>query len=235
MKNFSVKNINFVGAGAALLAFIFTFIPFYKLQPTTYFLQNESTAALYTITKNLVTYNFFGVLCLILALAALVLYVWNGSEKITMAAIAVSVVDLISLFLALIVGNSDIKDVKSLINALVQYSGTSANANLFLKSSVAAGFVLELLMILVMIGSYWINELVIKPYVFSDKSGAKLNPFEGLTGTAKARTQAVAPQGYVQQPMQGQTFGQAPQQPVQGQTFGQAPQQPVQNQNNNVQ
>ena len=61
MKNFSVKNINFVGAGAALLAFIFTFIPFYKLQPTTYFLQNESTAALYTITKNLVTYNFFGV------------------------------------------------------------------------------------------------------------------------------------------------------------------------------
>ena len=129
MKNFSVKNINFVGAGAALLAFIFTFIPFYKLQPTTYFLQNESTAALYTITKNLVTYNFFGVLCLILALAALVLYVWNGSEKITMAAIAVSVVDLISLFLALIVGNSDIKDVKSLINALVQYSGTSANAN----------------------------------------------------------------------------------------------------------
>ncbi|MED9971002.1 MAG: hypothetical protein UE790_00085 [Lachnospira sp.] len=151
MKNFSVKNINFVGAGAALLAFIFTFIPFYKLQPTTYFLQNESTAALYTITKNLVTYNFFGVLCLILALAALVLYVWNGSEKITMAAIAVSVVDLISLFLALIVGNSDIKDVKSLINALVQYSGTSANANLFLKSSVAVGFVLELLMILVII------------------------------------------------------------------------------------
>ena len=112
MKNFSVKNINFVGAGAALLAFIFTFIPFYKLQPTTYFLQNESTAALYTITKNLVTYNFFGVLCLILALAAIILYVWNGSEKITMAAIVVSVVDLISLFLALIVGNSDIKDKK---------------------------------------------------------------------------------------------------------------------------
>ena len=62
MKNFSVKNINFVGAGAALLAFIFTFIPFYKLQPTTYFLQNESTAALYTITKNLVTYNFIDTL-----------------------------------------------------------------------------------------------------------------------------------------------------------------------------
>ena len=232
MKNFSVKNINFVGAGAALLAFIFTFIPFYKLQPTTYFLQNESTAALYTITKNLVTYNFFGVLCLILALAAIILYVWNGSEKITMAAIVVSVVDLISLFLALIVGNSDIKDVKSLINALVQYSGTSANANLFLKSSVAAGFVLELLMILVMIGSYWINELVIKPYVFGDRSGAKLNPFEGVTGTAKARAQA-APQGFIQQ--RGQAFGQAPQQPAQGQTYGQAPQQPAQNQNNNAQ
>ena len=151
-----------------------------------------------------------------------------------MAAIVVSVVDLISLFLALIVGNSDIKDVKSLINALVQYSGTSANANLFLKSSVAAGFVLELLMILVMIGSYWINELVIKPYVFGDKSGAKLNPFEGVTGTAKARAQA-APQGFIQQPVQGQVFGQAQQQPVQGQTFGQAPQQPAQNQNNNTQ
>ena len=61
-------------------------------------------------------------------------------------------------------------------------------------------------MILVMIGSYWINELVIKPYVFGDKSGAKLNPFEGLTGTAKARTQAAASQGYVQQPMQGQNL-----------------------------
>ena len=55
-----------------------------------------------------------------------------------------------------------------------------------------------------------------------------------MTGTAEARAQA-APQGFIQQPVQGQTFGQAPQQPVQGQTFGQAPQQPVQNQNNNAQ
>ncbi len=192
MKKFSLKNINFVGAGAALLAFIFAFIPFYKLQPTEYFIQNESAAAGYSIMKNLVTYNFFGVLCLILSLTAMVLYVWNSSVKITIAAIAVSAADLISLLLALIVGNSDAKEVQSLINALVQYSGTSANANLFIKSSLTAGFVLELLMILVMTGSYWINELMVKPYIFGDKSGAKLNPLEGLTGTAKVRTQAAS-------------------------------------------
>ena len=50
----------------------------------------------------------------------------------------------------------------------------------------AYGFVLELIMVLIMIGSYWINELLFRPYVLGDKSEAVLNPLEGLVGTAKA-------------------------------------------------
>ena len=256
MNKFSVKNINFVGAGAAVLAFIFAFIPFYKLKPTSYLLQNDSTAALYSISKNLVTYNFFGVLCLILSIAAVALYVLNFSQKITIAAIAVSVLDLISLFLALIVGNSDIKSTKDLINTVMQYTGLSGSTGVLLKSSVAAGFVLELIVIIIMVGSYWINELVVKPYILGDKSGAKLNPLEGLTGTAKAQAQQQfgqpqqyaqapqqqfgQPQQYAQAPQQQfgqpQQYAQAPQQQFgQAQQYAQAPQQPVQPQQNDAQ
>jgi len=256
MNKFSVKNINFVGAGAAVLAFIFAFIPFYRLKPTSYLLQNDSTAALYSISKNLVTYNFFGVLCLILSIAALALYVLNFSQKITIAAIAVSALDLVSLFLALIVGNSDIKSTKDLINTVMQYTGLSGSTGVLLKSSVAAGFVLELIVIIIMVGSYWINELVVKPYILGDKSGAKLNPLEGLTGTAKAQAQQQfgQPQQYAQAPQQQfgqpQQYAQAPQQQFgqpqqytqapqqqfgQPQQYTQAPQQPVQPQQNDAQ
>ena len=79
-----------------------------------------------------------------------------------------------------------------------------------------------------MVGSYWINELVVKPYILGDKSGAKLNPLEGLTGTAKAQAQ--------QQFGQPQQYAQAPQQQFgQPQQYAQAPQQPVQPQQNDVQ
>lgn len=231
MNNFSVKNINIVGAVAALWAFIFTFLPFYKLKPTALLYQNGLSSAgaqAYTLSKNLVSYNFFGVLCLILAIVAIALYVWNGTQMVTIAAIGVSVLDLICMLLALIVGNGDIKTAKEFASSL---SSFGISSDVFFKSTVSVGFFLELIMILIMIASYWINELVVKPYVWKDNSGAKLNPLDGLVGTAKA----TYTQTYAQQPVQPQGYAQAPQQPVQPQGYAQAPQQPVQNQGNNVQ
>ena len=146
----------------------------------------RSQADTYSITKNMISYNFFGVLCLILAIAALALYVWNSSQLVRAAAIIVSLADFISLILALIVGNSEIKDTKAIISYAVQYSGSGMKTSMFVKTSVAFGFILELIMILIMIGSYWINELLFRPYVLGDKSEAVLNPLEGLVGTAKA-------------------------------------------------
>ena len=177
MSSFSVKRINVVGAIASVWAFIFAFFPFYRIKPSDTFVQQAgSQADTYSITKNMISYNFFGVLCLILAIAALALYVWNSSQLVRAAAIIVSLADFISLILALIVGNAEIKDTKAIISYAVQ----------FVKTSVAFGFILELIMILIMIGSYWINELLLRPYVLGDKSEAVLNPLEGLVGTAKA-------------------------------------------------
>ena len=187
MSSFSVKRVNVVGAFASLWAFIFAFFPFYKIKPMEVFIQQAGNQAeSYAVTKNLVSYNFFGVLCLILSIVAFALYVWNSSQLVMAAAIIVSVADFISLMLALIVGNSDIKDIKSIITYAVQYSGSGMKTGMFVKTSVAYGFVLELLMILIMIGSYWINELIFKPHVMGDKSGIKMNPLEGIVGTAKA-------------------------------------------------
>ncbi len=44
-----------------------------------------------------------------LSIVAFGLYIWNSSQLVRAAAIIVSVVDFISLMLALIVGNSNIK------------------------------------------------------------------------------------------------------------------------------
>lgn len=123
-----------------------------------------------------------------LSIVAFGLYIWNSSQLVRAAAIIVSVVDFISLMLALIVGNSNIKDIKSIITYAVQYSGSGMKTSMFVKTSVAYGFVLELIMVLIMIGSYsyWINEMLFRPYVLGNKSEAVLNPLEGLVGTAKA-------------------------------------------------
>ena len=187
MSSFSVKRINVVGAMASVWAFIFAFFPFYRIKPSDTFIQQAgSQADIYSITKNMVSYNFFGVLCLILAIAAVILYVWNSSQLVRAVAIIVSVADFVSLMLALIVGNSEIKDTWAIISYAVQYSGSGMKTSMFVKTSVAFGFVLELIMVLIMIGSYWINELLFRPYVLGDKSEAVLNPLEGLVGTAKA-------------------------------------------------
>ena len=176
MSSFSVKRINVVGAIASVWAFIFAFFPFYRIKPSDTFVQQAgSQADTYSITKNM-----------ILAIAALALYVWNSSQLVRAAAIIVSLADFISLILALIVGNSEIKDTKAIISYAVQYSGSGMKTSMFVKTSVAFGFILELIMILIMIGSYWINELLFRPYVLGDKSEAVLNPLEGLVGTAKA-------------------------------------------------
>ena len=182
MSGFSVKRVNVVGAFASLWAFIFAFFPFYRIEPMEVLIQQAGKQAeSYALTKNLVSYNFFGVLCLMLSIVAFGLYIWNSSQLVRAAAIIVSVVDFISLMLALIVGNSNIKDIKSIITYAVQYSGSGMKTSMFVKTSVAYGFVLELIMVLIMIGSYWINEML-----FRNESEAVLNPLEGLVGTAKA-------------------------------------------------
>ena len=187
MSGFSVKRVNVVGAFASLWAFIFAFFPFYRIEPMEVLIQQAGKQAeSYALTKNLVSYNFFGVLCLMLSIVAFGLYIWNSSQLVRAAAIIVSVVDFISLMLALIVGNSNIKDIKSIITYAVQYSGSGMKTSMFVKTSVAYGFVLELIMVLIMIGSYWINEMLFRPYVLGNKSEAVLNPLEGLVGTAKA-------------------------------------------------
>lgn len=186
MSGFSVKRVNVVGAFASLWAFIFAFFPFYRIEPMEVLIQQAGKQAeSYALTKNLVSYNFFGVLCLMLSIVAFGLYIWNSSQLVRAAAIIVSVVDFISLMLALIVGNSNIKDIKSIITYAVQYSGSGMKTSMFVKTSVAYGFVLELIMVLIMIGSYWINEMLFRPYVLGNKSEAVLNPLEGLVGTAK--------------------------------------------------
>ena len=125
MSSFSVKRINVVGAIASVWAFIFAFFPFYRIKPSDALVQQAgSQADTYSITKNMISYNFFGVLCLMLAIAALALYVWNSSQLVRAAAIIVSLADFISLMLALIVGNSEIKDTKAIISYEVQYSGS---------------------------------------------------------------------------------------------------------------
>ena len=161
MSGFSVKRVNVVGAFASLWAFIFAFFPFYRIEPMEVLIQQAGKQAeSYALTKNLVSYNFFGVLCLMLSIVAFGLYIWNSSQLVRAAAIIVSVVDFISLMLALIVGNSNIKDIKSIITYAVQYSGSGMKTSMFVKTSVA--------------------------YVLGNESEAVLNPLEGLVGTAKA-------------------------------------------------
>lgn len=98
MSGFSVKRVNVVGAFASLWAFIFAFFPFYRIEPMEVLIQQAGKQAeSYALTKNLVSYNFFGVLCLMLSIVAFGLYIWNSSQLVRAAAIIVSVVDFISL------------------------------------------------------------------------------------------------------------------------------------------
>ena len=71
MSGFSVKRVNVVGAFASLWAFIFAFFPFYRIEPMEVLIQQAGKQAeSYALTKNLVSYNFFGVLCLMLSIVA---------------------------------------------------------------------------------------------------------------------------------------------------------------------
>ncbi|MGN0327370.1 MAG: hypothetical protein ACI4D4_00180 [Lachnospira sp.] len=226
MNKFDWKNINFVGAGASLLAFIFAFIPFYtvKANSTLMALMGSSSSAYasqMSASKSLVTYNFFGVLVLLLSIAAVVLYVLNNSDLITMIATCLSVLSFVCLFLAMIVGNSDVKEAKNIIQ-IYNMSG-------YFKMGFSAGLILEILVLIIAVASFWINEFVIKKFVFKSTAAPKLHPFSiGSATKNQFNGNAQQPQfnGYTQAPQQPQFNGQ----PVQ-------PQAPQQNQfnNNNVQ
>lgn len=180
MKNFSVKNINFVGVAASFLAFVFTFLPFYSVKPTAYFYNYSGTASLFSKTKSLAQFNFFGILCIILALAEIAIFVLNTNQKVKLVGIGLAILNFSSLMLAVIVGNSDIQDLKSSVASLVHFSGSSYSVDTFIKASLESGFTLELIMILIMIASYWIDGLLVKPILFNDKTGAHVNPFKGV-------------------------------------------------------
>ncbi|MDO5383062.1 MAG: hypothetical protein Q4F06_10170 [Eubacteriales bacterium] len=238
MNKFDWKNINFVGAGASLLAFIFTFIPFYtvKANSTLMALMGSSSSAYasqMSASKSLVAFNFFGVLVLLLSIAAVVLYVLNNSDLITMIATCLSVLSFVCLFLAMIVGNGDVKEAKNIIQ-IYNMSG-------YFKVGFSAGLVLEIIVLIIAVASFWINEFVIKKFVFKSTEAPKLHPFSiGSVSKNQFNGNAQQPQfnGYAQAPQQPQFNGQPvqPQAPQQPQFNGQ-PVQPQQNQfnNNNMQ
>ncbi|MGN0317926.1 MAG: hypothetical protein ACI4E1_08360 [Lachnospira sp.] len=162
MNNFSVKNINFVGAGAAFLAFVFAFLPFRKIETVASFL--GITTASYQESKSLAGYNFFGILFLIIALAVVVLCVLNLNEIMTIASMAASILLFVVYMLAIIIGNEDFKNVTS--NPLL---------SAYVKVSFSIGFFLEFVMVVLVLASYWINEIVIKKLIFN-ASSIELNP-----------------------------------------------------------
>lgn len=206
MNKFDVKNINFVGAAASLLAVIFSFIPFYTVKVSsagkTLMSYTSSYASQMSASKMLLTYNFFGILFLLVSIAALGCYVLNNSKEITMIATCLSFASFIVLILAMIVGNSDVKEAKEFISMY----GMSA----YFKIGFSAGMVLELIVVIISIASYWINELVIKKYVFKVTTAPELNPFVAISkpsssqGQYNGNAQGQYNNPQVQQPMQGQ-------------------------------
>lgn len=59
---------------------LYLHFPFYRIEPMEVLIQQAGKQAeSYALTKNLVTYNFFGVLCLMLSIVAFGLYIWNSS------------------------------------------------------------------------------------------------------------------------------------------------------------
>lgn len=223
MNNDKLKTINWVGVGAAVLAFICVFLPFCSAKVTVYG---------YSITQdscNFVTFNVMGVLFMLVTIAAGGLYFlagYKGNKQFDKFALIASAAALVFLILALIIGNGDIKSLK-------EYGS-------YVSVSYAVGMYFEFILAAVMIGAKWIDELVVKKYIF--KNG---QPQQG-----QYMGQASQPNQYMnQQPQQGQYMGGQQsqsnqymnQQPQQGQYMGgQAPQpnqymnqQPQQNQNNN--
>ena len=148
MSKDKLKAINWVGVGAAVLAFICVFLPFCSAKVTVYG---------YSITQdscNFVTFNVMGVLFMLAAIAAGALYFlagYQGNKQFDTFALIASAAALVFLVLALIIGNGDIKSLK-------EYGS-------YVSVSYAVGMYFEFILAAVMTGARWIDELVVKKYI----------------------------------------------------------------------
>lgn len=154
MNKEKMKLINWVGVGAAVLAFICVFLPFCSAKVTIYG---------YSVTQdacNFVGFNVMGILFLLAVIAAGVLYFlagYMGNKQFELGALGASGAALLFLIIALIVGNSDIKSLKS----MGDYSS-------LVKISYSVGMYFEFILAIVLVAAKWIDELVVKKYILKN-------------------------------------------------------------------
>lgn len=241
MNQFNIKKTNIVGLCAAVLAVLFSFVPFYQVVPSG-MLKTYASSSLESKTYSLIKYNFFGALLLLVLVAIIVLFILEALGKatpvISTVATGLCLASFVLILLTIIVGNSDVKEAKEYIES---YSGTTASwlgidMSEFVKFKVGVGMIFEIILTLVLAASYWINELVIKPMVYKMPANPNLNPFADMVnsnrgyGAANAQynpnLQGGQPQQFGAQPGQPQQFSAQPGQPQQFNTQpGNQPQQ----------
>lgn len=143
-----VKNANWVGVVAAVLAFISAFLPFYKVTASAYFVS-------YSESLNLVSVGVLGWIIVIVTLVAGALHFLNSMKEIKLAALIVSAVDLLLLIITIVACHSTAKA------AIGGYSS-------MVKGSFMVGMYFEIIFTVLMIASPWINEAVVKKYIFKN-------------------------------------------------------------------
>jgi hypothetical protein len=231
MNQFNLKRTNIVGFCAAILAFIFAFLPIKRAVLDASELDDWLEEG-YKTSYNLINYNFFGTLFLIVIIALIVLFVIQALGKSNPVLNAVTTIVTIAAFvvfiLAVIVSNDDVKQAEKLIDAYKAWFGD------IIQIKFGAGFVLELIVTIILAASYWINECVIIPYVYKAvQYRPVLNPFAALTngrpgyGATNAQFQGQPQYGQPQQQygQPGQFQGQPQQQYGQPGQFQGQPQQ----------
>ena len=202
MNQFNLKRTNIVGFCAAILAFIFAFLPIKRVVLDASELEDWLEEG-YKTSYNLINYNFFGTLFLIVIIALIVLFVIQALGKSNPVLNAVTTIITIAAFvvfiLAVIVSNDDVKQSEKLIDAYKAWFGN------IIQIKFGAGFVLELIVTIILAASYWINECVIIPYVYKAvQYRPVLNPFAALTngrpgyGATNAQFQGQPQQQYGQ-------------------------------------
>lgn len=185
----SFKNFNIIGMLASLLAFLFAFMPFYSVSPSESFVKlagvDERSLKTFTIEKNLVEMNMFGVLFAIVVLIDLVVLIWaiKGSSKVDSLAIGLSVLAFILLLFTIMIGNADIENATSEFELFKRFSGTSADS---LETDYLEGLHLEVVAIIFMMTSYWIKEIIINKYILK-YSNIVVNPFVAFSEASDRR------------------------------------------------
>jgi len=219
MNQFNIKKTNIVGLCAAVLAVLFSFVPFYQVVPSG-MLKTYASSSLESKTYSLIKYNFFGALLLLVLVAIIVLFILEALGKatpvISTVATGLCLASFVLILLTIIVGNSDVT------------SWLGIDMSEFVKFKVGVGMIFEIILTLVLAASYWINELVIKPMVYKMPANPNLNPFADMVNSNRGYGAANAQYNPNLQGGQPQQFGAQPGQPQQPQQFGAQPGQPQQ-------